>query len=210
MNLVFTIVIVQLIFVVVVNATSGSSNDVADPDTVKLLRMQLPDDFYEDDDDDDDGDHDAGGGLLFDNEAIANWKLGLNGSTPKIQCHSCEPPDCSHPTICVGAVRCYTSHVRDTDGTEKKSKGEIKIESHFRASMREFAFPTCVLSLCELQKIEYATKLKCARMHFRETLIIAGSLKRAFSTLVFSYVLGSFYCRSCICRCRCSCMLGIR
>ena len=130
MNLVSTIIVFQLIFVVAVNATSGSSNDVAD--TVNLLRSQLPDDFYDVDDDDDDEAHEGGGGLLFDNEAIANWKLGLNGSSSRIQCHSCEPPDCSHPTVCVGAVRCYTSHVRETDGTEKKSKGEIKIDCHFR------------------------------------------------------------------------------
>ena len=116
------IVIVQFIIVVVVNAASESSKDVAD--TVNLLRSQLPDDFYEEIDEENDDDE-ARGGLLFDNEAIANWKLGLNESSLRIQCHSCEPPDCSHPTICVGAVRCYTSHVRDTDGTEMKSKGEI-------------------------------------------------------------------------------------
>ena len=123
------LLVVQLFFVVAVNAASESSNDVTD--TVHHLRSQLPDDFYEEVDDENEDDDDAGeaggGGLLFDNEAIANWKLGLNGSSSKIQCHACEPPDCSHPTICFGAVRCYTSHVRDTDGNEMKSKGEIGI-----------------------------------------------------------------------------------
>jgi hypothetical protein len=117
-------VIFQIFFVVVVKAASKNLKDAEG--TANLLRSQLPDDFYEEIDEDDDEDTGGGGGgLLFDNEAIANWKLGLNSSTPRIQCHSCEPPDCSHPTICIGAVRCYTSHVRDTDGTEMKSKGEI-------------------------------------------------------------------------------------
>jgi len=44
----------------------------------------------------------------------------------KFSCLSCQPPDCDHVKYCHNAVRCYTAHVRDDDGTEHKSKGCTK------------------------------------------------------------------------------------
>ena len=40
-----------------------------------------------------------------------------------LTCQSCQPPNCDHPKLCHKAIRCYTAHVRDTDGYESKSKG---------------------------------------------------------------------------------------
>ena len=41
----------------------------------------------------------------------------------RITCASCKPPNCADLTVCHGAVKCYTSHVRDVDGNVIKSKG---------------------------------------------------------------------------------------
>jgi hypothetical protein len=41
----------------------------------------------------------------------------------KLSCLSCSAPNCDHQHVCHAAVRCYTAHVRDVDGTEHKSKG---------------------------------------------------------------------------------------
>ena len=49
----------------------------------------------------------------------------------KFSCLSCQPPDCDHVKYCHNAVRCYTAHVRDDDGTEHKSKGKSKVRRHF-------------------------------------------------------------------------------
>jgi len=44
-------------------------------------------------------------------------------SMGNLTCQSCQPPNCDHPKLCHKAIRCYTAHVRDTDGYESKSKG---------------------------------------------------------------------------------------
>ena len=44
-------------------------------------------------------------------------------SMGNLTCQSCQPPNCDHTKLCHKAIRCYTAHVRDTDGYESKSKG---------------------------------------------------------------------------------------
>ena len=106
---------------------------VALADRVEELRSHLPDDFYDEVEDDDYDDDDRGGGggvnggdLDLINEAFASKRLGIDASTTRFSCHSCEDPDCLNETICHGAVRCYTAHIRDTDGVVTKTKGESK------------------------------------------------------------------------------------
>lgn len=41
----------------------------------------------------------------------------------RYKCHSCEPPDCSHPTICTDAIQCWKSRVRETSGEESVTRG---------------------------------------------------------------------------------------
>jgi hypothetical protein len=107
---------------------------VAFADKVEDLRSHLPEDFYDEVEDEDYEDDDGrgggvnGGDLDLINEAFANKRLGIDDSTRRFSCHSCEPPDCSHETICHDAIRCYTSHVRDTEGVEKKSKGKSMMD----------------------------------------------------------------------------------
>ena len=48
-------------------------------------------------------------------------------SMGNLSCLSCQPPNCDHRKICHNAVKCYTIHVRDTDGYEQKSKGMLHI-----------------------------------------------------------------------------------
>ncbi|CAG9765597.1 unnamed protein product [Ceutorhynchus assimilis] len=39
------------------------------------------------------------------------------------KCHSCNPPNCDHPTICHNAVQCWKSRVRESSGDESVSRG---------------------------------------------------------------------------------------
>ncbi|XP_030762424.1 activin receptor type-1 [Sitophilus oryzae] len=39
------------------------------------------------------------------------------------KCYSCDPPDCSHETICHNAVQCWKSRVRESSGVETVSRG---------------------------------------------------------------------------------------
>jgi len=48
----------------------------------------------------------------------------------RFSCFSCEAPDCQHPTRCDNALSCYTTHVRDVEGKEMKSKGCSSTYSH--------------------------------------------------------------------------------
>ena len=41
----------------------------------------------------------------------------------RLSCHMCNPPDCSDPDVCHGAISCYTSQLRDTEGHVHRSKG---------------------------------------------------------------------------------------
>ena len=58
-----------------------------------------------------------------DEEVIPESTLRRHRSEGNLSCVSCSPPNCDHQTTCHKAVRCYTAHVRDTDGIEHKSKG---------------------------------------------------------------------------------------
>jgi hypothetical protein len=102
---------------------------VAFANRVEELRSHLPDDFYDEVEDEYEDDRGGGGGgnagyLDLFNEAFANKRLGINATSPRFSCHSCESPDCSHETICHNAISCYSSHIRNTDGVEEKSKGK--------------------------------------------------------------------------------------
>ena len=99
---------------------------VVKSDTHDEYRNKLPDNEDDYDDLDDQG---GGGGssLLIDNESLANRLLGVNGSTSRFSCISCDPPDCAEESVCHNALRCYTSHIRNTDGHEGKSKGEDNV-----------------------------------------------------------------------------------
>lgn len=38
------------------------------------------------------------------------------GYMKRYACHSCDGPDCSNPTICMNALSCWKSRVRDNTG----------------------------------------------------------------------------------------------
>ncbi|XP_057657135.1 activin receptor type-1 [Diorhabda carinulata] len=46
-----------------------------------------------------------------------------NTNVKRYKCHSCEPPDCSKPTICQNAVQCWKSRVRESNGEESITRG---------------------------------------------------------------------------------------
>ena len=102
-------------------------------------------------------------------EVIPESILNRHRSKGKFSCLSCSPPNCDHPTICHKAVRCYTAHVRDTDGVEHKSKGctrnhqqtmlHCSTLSHDGASVHaknnksgQFAFDCCRGQMCNEHK----------------------------------------------------------
>lgn len=45
-----------------------------------------------------------------------NLLVGALVGKVRYKCHSCEPPSCSNPTVCVNAVFCWKSRVRETTG----------------------------------------------------------------------------------------------
>lgn len=50
----------------------------------------------------------------------------LNAQKPpvkKFKCLSCEPPECTEGPPCSGALQCWTSRVRDSNGVERLSRG---------------------------------------------------------------------------------------
>ena len=51
---------------------------------------------------------------------------GLFASKGQLTCHECHSPDCEDGVfhLCHKAVKCFTSHVREVDGTERKTKGK--------------------------------------------------------------------------------------
>lgn len=38
------------------------------------------------------------------------------GYKQRFKCHSCEPPDCSNPSVCLDAISCWKSRVRESTG----------------------------------------------------------------------------------------------
>ena len=42
----------------------------------------------------------------------------------RLTCNSCKPPNCTDPGTCGGAVSCFTSIFRDTEGVVHRSKGK--------------------------------------------------------------------------------------
>jgi hypothetical protein len=83
-------------------------------------------------------DNDVGGGSnnYLASEEEPKEKFSFFGGRGTLTCHLCVAPHCEveedaivHgdvdilPKFCHNAVRCFTSHVRDVDGVEEKSKG---------------------------------------------------------------------------------------
>ena len=80
---------------------------------------------------------------LAGNASFGLFGLNINLLRPRYQCHSCEQPDCSEPSICHDAfqvihsfidfqynffnsleyLQCWKSRVRDASGYESVSKG---------------------------------------------------------------------------------------
>lgn len=89
-----------------------------------LHKPQLKEDA-DDDDDESNNDLDVGEpppvGLhkRLDNHNL----LKVPSFVKRYKCYSCEPPDCSNPTICVDAVQCWKSRVRETSGEESVTRG---------------------------------------------------------------------------------------
>ncbi|QQP37363.1 Serine/threonine-protein kinase receptor, partial [Caligus rogercresseyi] len=48
----------------------------------------------------------------------------------RYSCYSCDSPECEEESICHGAVQCYTSHVRDSEGHVRRNKGCAKHLEH--------------------------------------------------------------------------------
>jgi hypothetical protein len=94
---------------------------VARSQNISGLRSQLQEEIesHDDDDDDDDGGGDVSYGI---SDSVVSTPVP-NGSSVRISCVTCEPPDCSFEGVCHGALKCYTSYLRDSDGVEHKSKG---------------------------------------------------------------------------------------
>jgi hypothetical protein len=42
----------------------------------------------------------------------------------RLSCHMCSAPDCIDHGICDGAVSCFTSQLRDSEGLIQRSKGK--------------------------------------------------------------------------------------
>ena len=79
--------------------------------------LEVDDDYSEEESDD-----------LFGDFTLRNALFGKNKaeklvSEERFDCFSCEAPDCNFPHVSHGCLRCYTAHVRDTDGEIEKSKG---------------------------------------------------------------------------------------
>jgi len=79
--------------------------------------LEVNDDYSEEESDD-----------LFGDFTLRNALFGKNKaeklvSEERFDCFSCEAPDCNFPHVSHGCLRCYTAHVRDTDGEIEKSKG---------------------------------------------------------------------------------------
>lgn len=45
-----------------------------------------------------------------------NSLIDPQGYKQRYKCHSCEPPDCSNPTVCLDAILCWKSRVRESTG----------------------------------------------------------------------------------------------
>lgn len=45
-----------------------------------------------------------------------NSLIDSQGYKQRYKCHSCEPPDCSNPTVCLNAILCWKSRVRESTG----------------------------------------------------------------------------------------------
>ena len=58
-----------------------------------------------------------------DEEEIPEHILRRHRYAGNFSCLACQPPNCENQRIFHGCVKCFTTHVRDTDGTTKKSKG---------------------------------------------------------------------------------------
>ncbi|XP_018327591.1 activin receptor type-1 isoform X2 [Agrilus planipennis] len=41
----------------------------------------------------------------------------------RYKCHLCEAPDCSNPSVCIDAIQCWKSRVRESTGEESVSRG---------------------------------------------------------------------------------------
>lgn len=63
---------------------------------------------------DDDGD--LGEPPPYDESEQQNGLLGALVGKMRFKCHSCEPPSCANPTVCVNAVFCWKSRVREITG----------------------------------------------------------------------------------------------
>ncbi|XP_040571979.1 activin receptor type-1 [Lepeophtheirus salmonis] len=48
----------------------------------------------------------------------------------RYSCYSCDTPECEKERVCDGAVQCYTSHVRDSEGHVRRNKGCAKHLEH--------------------------------------------------------------------------------
>lgn len=78
---------------------------------VQQQRPQLDEDSDEDD-------------LTNDNElgepppyGVQRNSLGPSGfSKQRYKCHQCEPPECSNPAVCVDALLCWRSRIRESTG----------------------------------------------------------------------------------------------
>ena len=51
-------------------------------------------------------------------------KASKKGKRIRLTCHTCRSPNCTDPSFCHGAVSCYTSQFRDTEGVIHRSKGK--------------------------------------------------------------------------------------
>ncbi|XP_067005368.2 activin receptor type-1 [Anabrus simplex] len=66
-------------------------------------------------------------GLSFDSEEhirLLNAQNNIRNTTPKkYKCYVCEPRDCKDVKTCFGALQCWKSRVRDSEGVERVSRG---------------------------------------------------------------------------------------
>ncbi|KAK4885659.1 hypothetical protein RN001_001930 [Aquatica leii] len=100
-----------LLVVIIINICTGEV----------LHKPQLKEDA-DDDDDESNNDIDVGEPPPFRIDKRLDNHIQTYGKQ-RYKCHSCEPPDCSNPSICIDAIQCWKSRVRESSGEESVTRG---------------------------------------------------------------------------------------
>ncbi|KAF5294422.1 hypothetical protein FQA39_LY13407 [Lamprigera yunnana] len=105
-----------LLVVFIINICTGGVPD----------KPQLKEDADDDDDDEPNNDLHVGEPppLIIPKRLDNHNFIGVQTfGKQRYKCHSCDPPNCTNPTVCVDAIQCWKSRVRDSSGEESVTRG---------------------------------------------------------------------------------------